>query len=259
VLWAELPEEVAALDQRYLAAQSSAENRNCIVQFREFEDLVRTSKAVFACSLRKLEPIIASDRDLYATYHDLRRLRFGLPSSPPAGPDWDIIRPVAETALFGEEPKRHIHYAALSLTDAGLPGYGECAVVLREDRIADRTSVFEENSLVFMQKHRILVWDTDKLPRGFRATWPDRHRLAAAKLGARIDSAKTAADFQEILLKSRPDKIDDEFVEVHVFGPMTLKTFAKVTVTRKGRTPSQTRLNVLRDRLERDSVPLEVQ
>jgi hypothetical protein len=132
-------------------------------------------------------------------------------------------------------------------------------VVLREDRIASRTSVFEENSLIFMRKREITMWDSDKLPHGYRAAWPDRHKLAAAKLGARIESGTTAADFQEILLKSGPTKIDDEFVEVHVFGPMTLKTFAKVTVTRKGRSPSETRLNVLRDRLQRDGVPLEIQ
>jgi len=78
---------------------------------------------------------------------------------------------MTEIAPFGDRNREHIHYAALSLTDLGLTGsaYGECHILLREEMIAHRTSAFEENSPVFMKRHKITVWEAGKLPKGYRS------------------------------------------------------------------------------------------
>lgn len=258
VLMAEDAGERAAVDRRYQSARQDAASRNCTPVLQAFEDAVKQSKAVLTCSLRKLEPIVSGARELHATYHDLRRLRF--PRHPvPDGPDWDRIRPVADTALFGPENWRKIHYGALSLDGQGLPGYGECSIVLREPLIAERTSTFEENVCVFLREHMKDFMRTGRLPEGHRSTWAERHKLAVAKLGSKVDHTTQTDEFPEILLKAADQQIDDEFVELHIFESMTFATFESVRVTRTGRRPAQTRIRALRDGLGTHNVPLEIQ
>lgn len=224
------PGEVAALRQRYDDAVRDAESRGCSDKLREFEAVVtRGSKAIFACPLTKLMPLATGLYDLYAPYYRLAELR--LPQGPPRGgaPNWDVIRPVVETALFGDEFKKEIHYAALTLDGRALSSYGGCFVLLREAMIAHRASVFEENSLLFMKRHKINLFEVDRLPQGYRATWADRGQLAVAKLAARIDSRARSGQFAGLLMRAATKRTNDDFVEVHLFGPMTAYTFEKVT------------------------------
>jgi len=115
------PGEVAALQRRYDDAIRAAESRGCKDKLLGFEAAVASgSKAVFACPLTKLMPLATGQQDLYAPYYKLAELR--LPKGPPRGgaPNWDKIRPVVETALFGDEFKKQIHFAALTLDGRGL-------------------------------------------------------------------------------------------------------------------------------------------
>ena len=91
----------------------------------------RRLKAIFACPLTKLMPLATGLHDLYAPYYRLAELR--LPKGPPCAgaPNWDVIRPVVETALFGDEFKKQIHFAVPTLDGRGLASYGECFVLLR--------------------------------------------------------------------------------------------------------------------------------
>lgn len=224
------PGEVAALQRRYDDAIRAAESRGCKDKLLGFEAAVASgSKAVFACPLTKLMPLATGQQDLYAPYYKLAELR--LPKGPPRGgaPNWDVIRPVVETALFGDEFKKQIHFAALTLDGRGLASYGECFVLLREPLIVHRASVFEENSLLFMKRHNIKLFEVDRLPKGYRATWADRGRLAVAKLAARIDSRTRSDQFAGLLMRAATKRSHDDFVEVHLFGPLTAYTFEKVT------------------------------
>jgi len=132
--------------------------------------------------------------------------------------------------------KEHIRFAALTLTSQGLVNFGECSFVLKSGMIAHRASVFEENSVRWMERHGIRVAEAHDLPRGYRAPWDDRGKLAVAKLGSRIDDTTSPTEFSEILLENGATSGTDDFVEVHIYGPMTIRTVEHVHVRdRSGR------------------------
>jgi hypothetical protein len=166
---------------------------------------------VLGSTLNKLKPIILRDRDIFATFHELAELRF-LRESAAGGPDWNVVRPNAETAMLGS-PKliNQLHYAALSLDGRSLPHYGECTILLREEMIAHRSSLFQENSAVYYHNHGY------KFPLGWRCTWTERGKLCVVKVVGRIDAATKPSEFPELLLNPGSSGIDDEFVEVQIF------------------------------------------
>ena len=55
-------------------------------------------------------------------------------------------------------------------------------------------------------------------------------KLCVAKLAGRIDGSTRPAAFADLLLREGATPEDDEFVEVHVGGPMTVRTLARVLV-----------------------------
>jgi hypothetical protein len=170
----------------------------------------------------------------------------------PDGNAWDPLRRLADEALFPGY-KEKIRFAALSLDGDGLPGYGECSLVLRDEMIAHRTSVLEGNSALLLRK-----WDYN-VPTGSRAAWIERGRLCVAKLAARLRPGMTETDFASLLLRPRPRREDDELVEVHVWGPMSSWTFARVVLRRPVGAPGPTKVRVkaLRVRLAEAGIELE--
>src|SRR5215204_2199269 len=67
------------------------------------------------------------------------------------------------------------------------------------------------------------------VPKGYRAVWSDRAKLCIAKLSSEIDTTTTTAEYLSILLKQGATSKEDECVEVHIFGPMTIWTIEEVT------------------------------
>jgi hypothetical protein len=175
----------------------------------------------------------------------------------PSGDRWDVLRSIADTALFGDRVKAEIRFAALTLDGEGLTNYGNCSIVMKEEMIAHRASVFHENSVIFMKNRDIKLWDAPELPRGYRAAWNDRHRICAAKLANRLNSATPAAEFPKLLLKPGTPETD-EFVEVHIFGSLTVRTFARVIVRLKKRQPKKSLRQALEVELGQLKVALEV-
>lgn len=217
-----------ALNQRYQAAMADAAARGCDAVATALEAVAARTKAVLSCGWGKIAPLLLGSSQLVAGFHDLAGLRFRLEPLPDGERDWDLIRQVAEVALFGDRNKRHIHYAALSVDGTGLASYGECWIELVEDLIAHRTSVFEENSLVFLDRHNVRMFDADRIPFGFRSDWSRRGRLCVAKLAWRLQPDTKPTEFDTMLLKSAPQRIEDNFVEVHIFGPLTKQAFARI-------------------------------
>ena len=259
VVAAGLDVERQALQARYDAAKKEAANRGAAGTVERFERVCEQSVAVIARSLDEAFRLASSDLELYATYYQLQTLRVprGLPEGP-GEPNWDKIRAVADEAQFGKE-KQEIRFAALSLDRVGLASYGECTLVLRDEMIAHRASAVEENSLVFMERHDVKVWGAADLPHGYRATWPERARLCVAKLGKKLAAGTKPADFATILLKKGATSLEDEFVEVHIFGPMTVRTLAKVILHKRPRRPGKAKLKALREKMARWNVECEVQ
>jgi hypothetical protein len=198
-----------------------------------------------ARSFRELDRLASSDKELFSTYYNLVRADFRLPH----GNDWDELRAVADEKLFTGY-KEQIRFAALSLDGAGLPHYGEASFVFRESMIAHRASVYEENSALYLKRHAY------QPPPGHRATWAERAKLAVAKLGDEVDAAMTAEQLAGLVLRAEVAPEDDRFVEVHIWGPLSIRTVERVLLAgpRKGQRSAR---KAVRDRLKVVGLALE--
>jgi hypothetical protein len=152
--------------------------------------------------------------------------------------------------------KKAIRFAALSLDEHGIEDYGKYFMLLREDMIAHRATVFEANSVKFV-KAKVIAMGSIQIPAGYRAVWQERGHLAVAKLAWHLAANTPAEAFPRLLLTGRDDRLDN-FIEVHNYGPMTIRSFAKVTVPRGGRgIGRKVRLRALREHMARFNVPCE--
>jgi hypothetical protein len=226
VIAAEDPAERAALERRYQAAKADAVSRNADSKLQDFEIAVAQSKAVIARSEIEVHRLASSNRQLYATFYELTESGIMLP----AGDEWDILRDLADTVLFSQS-KKHIRFGALSLDGIGLPNYGPCSLVLRNEMISHRSSLFEENSTVFMERHKIKISREPKIPKGYKATWAELAKLCVAKLAAKIDAGTDSGKYSRLLLKHAAKSEEDEFVEVHIYGAITILTMERVIIT----------------------------
>lgn len=255
---AELPEETQALDERYDLALQDAQQRGAEDRVREFEQAVDGSRAVITYSFDECYKLSESNSQLAQTFYARGTTNLTQGSHVLQGPKWDAIRATAETALFGDENKKEIHFAALSLSDEGLQNYGgkqgKCYVSLKGPLVRHRTSAFHENMLVFFKGRGGDYWKDEQVPRGFRGNWSNRGRLAVAKLAGRIDNNSVAAGFHDILMQQGATSADDEFIELHVFGSLTVQTFDHVTIERNGRRPAKAKLKSLKHRLSKWNV-----
>lgn len=235
------------MDRRYQDALAEAATRGADQTARQFGAAVETSKAVIARPLRDIERLASSDRELYPTFYGLieGEVRDSF------GNKWDDLRGVADAVLFPRYQK-HIRFAALSLDGVGLYDFGECFLVLREEMIAHRATVFEDNSAAFVERHH------RRVPEGFRSTWDERSKLCTAKHAKDLRPGMPDSEFPTILLRQKSGSKESEFVEVHIYGPFSIHAVDKV-ILRKGRTqPRKAMLLELRDRLAKAGVTLEV-
>lgn len=214
-------EEQSFLQDRYEKAVAEALARGAEANVEGFEKILDKSYAVINRSLNELERLIGSDFEVYATYYHLSegiRLQ--------KGEKFDSLRQAADSIFFTGY-REEIRFAALSLDSTGLSNYGECSWVLREEMIAHRASVFEENTTLYYMHNNIK--GADDVPKGYRAIWSDRGKLCVAKLASKIDTTTNSDKYSGILLHQGATSEDDDCVEVHVFGPMTIRTIEEVS------------------------------
>jgi hypothetical protein len=214
---------------------------------------LKKSDAVIARSLNEVQRLATSDNEIYATYYQL--IGGGVRSH--TGDRWSILRALADDALFPGY-KENIRFACLTLSGTGLSNYGECSLVMREDMIAHRSSAFEENSTMFMRRHGIKVSESYNLPRGYRAPWEERHKLCVAKLHRRIKADTPPDTYSEILLAQGATTAEDDFVEVHIWGALTMRTVKQVTITERPKYGQRAIINALKERLDKVVVGLKV-
>lgn len=240
-------EERRTLARRYRAALQDASDRGCREVVERLEAALRGSKAVINRPLADLERLAASDRQIYATYYQ----RLEAEVQAPHGDDWDRWRRMADATLFPLYEER-IRFAALALDGVGVQSYGECSLVLRDELIAHRASVFEENSAVFLRDRGY------QLPPGYRASWEDRSRLAVAKLAPAVHAGTLPADFPGLLVRQGPTAEEDCFIEVHIWGPVTARACECAIMISKGRRAGQGFRKALQARLAAVGVKWEV-
>lgn len=232
VVLAERPEETSALLQRYQTALKKAEKRGSGEVARNFEAKVGSASEAILCrgEIDSLG-LGRNDRQLFGTYYGLFEGGVKLPATD----DWRGRRELADTVLFGSFIKNEIRHAALSLHGEGLQSFGPCSWVLAERMIDFRASVFEENSANFLKRKGLK--NIDKPPVGFRANWASRGLLALAKLADRLKKSTQEAEFPQVLLAAGATSEADDFVEVHIYGSMSYRTFDRLVV-RKDRVES---------------------
>jgi hypothetical protein len=244
---AEAKAERRALDRRYQAGLRNATQRKCRATLDRFETALAGSKAVINGRVGLLERLASSDRELYSSYYQ----RLDAEIQAPYGDVWDVLRAKADATLFPLFGKQ-IRFAALTLDGVGVQSYGECSLVLREDLIAHRASVFEDNSAVFLR-------DRDyKLPPGCRATWKERPKLCVAKLAASLQVSMDSADFAGVLLHQGKSSEEDRFVEVHVWGSVSIRTFDLVLLNSNESKLRQPARKALMQRLTEMGISMEV-
>ena len=134
-----------------------------------------------------------------------------------------------------QHQKGNIRFAALSLDHIGVKNYGECHVTFKEHMIKNRTSTFEDNNVVFMAYTRkSTIKDAVDLLEGYTSDWNHRHKLTIAKLARKLpqktpDNVESAA----ILIDQGKTTADDRFIELHIWGPMTVRTIDKLIIIPK--------------------------
>lgn len=243
------PAEKQKLESRYEAAIAKSKQRGCEEIVNQFATACTRAVAVFVCTLQRLYRGVASGTQLYETYHDLEQLR--LRTSPAGDYDWDKLRLKAEIELLGTHVHLDkIHYACLSIDGFGLSSYGECVVQLAEPMIAHRASCFEGNSAVnYAAEHDFSTF--------LRCEWDNRGIICTAVFADQVDQSTDESDFPGILIEVGPQPEDDRFIEVHIFGPITARTFQSVRIDA---TNHSRREKAFRDAIEEKlaGVPFEV-
>ena len=240
--------EKQKLAARHKEALERCRERGCENVAIAFEAACDRTAAVFACPLHRLHREVCTGTEIYETYHDLERLR--LRATAPGRFDWAEPRPQAEVELFGSaEHLEKIHYACLSIDKRGLTTYGDCTVCLAEPMIAHRASCFEGNSAV-------IYAEQNDFASFLRCEWSDRHTMCLATFDDRLTPATDERDFPNILVDAGTEAEDDLFIEVHVFGPMTSKTFESVQIDTTNHTH---RDGVLRQAIEEKLVGVSIE
>ena len=170
---AELEREV--LRQRASKARQDASARGVAEAVAALEEAAKTTKAVVARPPTEVARLSYSDREIYATYYQLAEAGVRVPK----GDKWDVLRQATDAALFSGF-QEEIRFGVVSLDGLGALNYGRCFLVLREDMIAHRATVFESNVVLWLKQHAKSLDDLTDLPPGYRATWEQRSEIAVA-------------------------------------------------------------------------------
>jgi hypothetical protein len=232
-------EEIEALKQRCADADISANARECKEVLSKFVESVKDAKAVINRSVGDVQALICNENALYTTFYHSVDAQARLPEDNP----YDMSRTTIDSMLF---PFYHqeMRFAALSIDGRGLPKYGALTMVLRDNIIKHRATVFEENSFEFCKRQKIVVGSP--LPLGYRTTWEKKHELAAAKLHSRITTTTSDKDFGKILLQPGAESAADDFIEVHIYGSLNSRGIERVV----GKLPSRKADRVLLKSIE---------
>ena len=201
--------------------------------------LFASSFAVLSCDTEVMLSVLW-EVTKFPNYHDMvaRRHR------PPDGLSWDLPRTIYDESVFPGY-KDEIRFAALTLDGRGVRRFGPCVAKLREDVLRQTASVFVENSFFARENAKSPL---DPLLAA-KASWLHRDLLAVAKVAKSLGKPLRRREVEPKLIVDGPTARDDEFVEVHVFGPIGAEAIAEVSVPR-----SERKLEDLREACQRNRI-----
>jgi hypothetical protein len=230
---AKVREERETLEIRYEAAYEDAASRGCEPILRKLDVALAESKTVLvipAAALDKQLPSSMNRFNDYPFYYQFEN------TDHLTAHERTMRHFKAEMLFCGYQS--NIRYATLSLDGIGLSTFGECSLVLRNEMIAHRTSLFDDVSNLYLKQHNIPLTDRG-LPLGYRSTWNDRNKLGVAKLARRLTPNTESHEFPGMLLHQGKAVNEDEFIEAHIGGEITIRTIERVIIqTRKSRQKS---------------------
>ena len=216
----------ARLMERAKEAAARAAVRGATDRVDDFAKELASAEAIINRYFGELFRLAWSDDQIYSTYY--HRVNAGI--QLPEGDSWNRLRGIADTILFGDHNKKSIRFAALSLDGEGLENYGDCSLTVKTSMISHRASVFEENAVIFMERQDVSGQKKFAVPLGFNAPWQDRIMLCLAKLSDQIQPGTSPVDFPHILLHNGPTPEEDQFIEVHIWGSLTIRSLRRVIV-----------------------------
>jgi len=144
----------------------------------------------------------------------------------------DTKRTMIDSCFYGMHGA-DILFAALSLDNNGLRNYGSVSLVLKEQAIRKRTTIFERNAfLLYDVLTREETWNPADFPppTGYFGVWKDRVEMALAKCkeGLTPDS-----EFLDLVLQNGESRDKDEFMELHIFGKISIFTSQTIVFQEK--------------------------
>ena len=185
------------------------------------ETLARATQAIMTRWRRHVEWMTNSPYEMLPVH--LHMLDSGMRSYR-YDEEWEAARQVA-AQQFHPGYGAKMHFGNLSPDPKAMTSYGDFILVFREDMISHRATVFPMNSAEMVRYTDVTPQSPDT--RGVPAVWDERHKVAVVKLAGKLTAADDLPRLQKLLFdpdhQPRPD-----FIEVHVYGPITLSSFAAV-------------------------------
>jgi hypothetical protein len=230
-----------ALSRTYVEAKqrSAAQGNASVVD--KLETALEQSEAVICKPWGVINTLLSRDSRLLQTFHQEIEAEGRLPESN----DFDRERAGVDATFF---PLYHdrIRFAALSIDGKGSTAYGCGCLVLKEMSISERATVFIENTIAFVRRTKHPAGQPP--PQGLTAVWPDRAKLGIAKLADHVYAGMSAEDLATLVLRQTGTTDGDDFLEVHVFGPIHRSSVSRVG----GKIPRQRADRVMVLQLQRD-------
>lgn len=211
--------EHSALIARLAISRNLAIANGSTSELQEFSKDVLASVIVMNRHLGPLHTWVNGNSPIFSSF--FQQVEAG---RLPEESTWDRQRASAESTIHPNYYK-DIVPAALSLDNYGMPYYGPYSLVLKEEIVGHRASVFEENPFVFNKRHTVIS-GVDP-PAGYRATWGERNLLAEAKLGHKIVCGMQHSDFISVLIEPKRGDSDCDFIEVHIYGSIHNASIAR--------------------------------
>ena len=203
---------VETLNLRFETAKNFATKNKYSKIFDLFKiEIDKKSGVVISAPADVIMSFFKDPKKIYVNYEKL----VGNNSRKPAFSNDDQHRFAVGGKLFGCYANEII-YGALSLTDEGVPTYGQVFCRLKSNTIEKRTSFLETNSYKFIEEHKITAGK--EIPIGFMSDWENKSKLTLAKLGNKIGLNDTDIEWQNILIFSDgKNRSDDDFIEAYIF------------------------------------------
>lgn len=243
-------DEIKALNIRLGEAEAETKARGCIENLDSFGLSVDNASAAICRPIGEIQRLVV-DNQLYNTFYNQLS---GL-SRLPEDSKFDGERLQADTLIFPHYHEK-IVFSALTLNDQGSVSYGAHTVVLKDEAICHRASVFEQNTLVFCKNHNLSI-GMDVL-KGYRASWENKGKLAKAKLYSKISEDTQSEQYPDILLQNNLSGTDkDDFIEVHIYEGFSRGAIKKISFGKTNDRAETLLINVLIEKLKKLDIEAE--